>query len=105
MVRSRCIIEAIQKYDLVNNAKEVGKDLLWGLRRIPIIDNVRGRGLMIAFDLPDMQTRDTLLTILSSNMLALKCGEISIRLRPPLTFSEKDADLVCEYIERALDRL
>jgi len=105
MVRFNYIVEAIQKYDLVNNAKEVGKDLLWGLRRIPTIDNVRGRGLMIAFDLPDTNVRDIVLSILSSDMLALTCGEKSIRLRPPLTFSKEDADLACKYIEGALNRL
>ena len=105
MVRFRYIIEAIKEHGLVENARDVGQQLIWSLRKLPLIDNVRGRGLMIAFDLPDEQTRDTMMALLQENMLVLKCGSCSIRLRPPLTFSIEDADSAKNFINEAISKL
>ena len=105
MVRSRHIIDAIQKYDLLNNVQEVGRHLIWNLRTLPVIDNVRGMGLMIAFDLSEEYVRDLVMSKLSKDMLALKCGIKSIRLRPPLTFSKQDADDATHFISRAVTEL
>lgn len=105
MVRFGYIAEAIKDEKLVKNAHTVGSRLLWLLRGIEGIDNVRGRGLMIAFDLPSSELRDRTMELLQENMLALKCGSSSIRLRPALTFSEKDADMACKYIKEAVKNL
>jgi len=105
MARFNHIVDAIQKYDLVNNAQEVGKHFLWNLRSLPVIDNVRGRGLMVAFDFSEEYVRDLAMAMLSKNMLALKCGKKSIRLRPPLTFSIQDADTACSFIREAITEL
>jgi L-lysine 6-transaminase len=105
MVRFGYIAEAIKDEKLVKNAHTVGSRLLWCLREIKGIDNVRGRGLMIAFDLPSSELRDRTMELLQENMLALKCGSASIRLRPALTFSEEDANTACEYIKEALKNL
>ena len=66
---------------------------------------MRGRGLMIAFDLPSSELRDRMMELLQEDMIALKCGSCSIRLRPPLTFSAEDADAVCRYVREALEKL
>ena len=105
MVRSRHIIDAIHKYDLIQNARDVGKHLLWGLRTLPVIDNARGMGLMIAFDFSEEYVRDLAMTMLSKNMLVLKSGKKSIRLRPPLTFSIEDADHAISFIREAITQL
>ena len=105
MVRSRHIIDAIEKYNLIDNARNVGQRLISNLRGLPVISNVRGRGLMIAFDLSEEYVRDLVMSILSKDMLALKCGSKSIRLRPPLTFSNQDADNAAHFISRAVTKL
>ena len=105
MVRFRYIIDAIQNDKLVDNAHHIGSHLLWCLRTIRGLDNVRGRGLMIAFDLPSPELRDRMMELLQENMIVLKCGSRSIRLRPPLTFSEKDADAACRHIREAMEKL
>ena len=53
MVRSRRQLEVIAEDGLVDRAAVLGKRLLDDLRAVPGIDNVRGRGLFVAFDLPD----------------------------------------------------
>ena len=105
MIRSRYIIDAIQKNNLINNAEDIGRHLLWELRKLPVIDNVRGRGLMIAFDLSEEYVRDLVISKLSKNMLVLKSGKKSIRLRPPLTFSIEDANHAISFIKEAVTEL
>ena len=64
---------------------------------------VRGRGLMIAFDLPDGASRNRLRSHCWENGLAtLVCGPRSIRFRPPLTFSRADAELAIERLRESL---
>ena len=105
MVRFCHIMNAIENDNLVQNAKMVGEYLLGKLVIVDGVSNVRGKGLMIAFDLPSESARDKMMELLSENMLALKCGKKSIRLRPHLTFSKEDADFAHSYIEKAAGEL
>ena len=102
MARFRHIIDAIEEENLVHNAKTVGQHLIWNLRTVDGLDNVRGQGLMIAFDLQNEKERDLVMSLMQRTMLALKCGHKSIRLRPALTFSMKDADTATEIIAKAV---
>ena len=105
MVRFNYIVDAINREDLIADVHDVGSHLLWSLRSIGEIDNVRGRGLMIAFDLPSSELRDRTVELLQENMLVLKCGSRSIRLRPALTFSKEDANVACQYIKEAIENI
>ena len=105
MVRFNYIVDAINREDLIADVHDVGSHLLWSLRSIGEIDNVRGRGLMIAFDLPSSELRDRMVELLQENMLVLKCGSRSIRLRPALTFSKEDANVACQYIKEAIENI
>ena len=73
-----------------------------GLKQISGIENVRGLGLMIAFDLKNGDQRNDVLQKLEQHMFALKCGPRSIRLRPHLSFNEADAEIACGFIEQAV---
>jgi len=101
MVRFCYIVDSIKKDKLVDNAGKVGGHLLSELSKIEHLSNARGRGLMIAFDLKNEKERDLMASKLSENMLILKCGKNSIRLRPPLTFSVDDANTALKYIKEA----
>ncbi|MGE5400635.1 MAG: L-lysine 6-transaminase, partial [Ignavibacteriales bacterium] len=62
MVRSKRNLEIIEEDNLVENAEYTGKILLDGLLNLQetfpkLISNVRGLGLMCAFDLPDPELR------------------------------------------------
>ena len=105
MVRFCHIIDAIENDDLVSNTKDVGEYLLGKLATVGGISNVRGKGLMIAFDLPSEELRDKMMGLLAENMISLKCGSKSIRLRPHLTFSKEDADTAYSFIDRAAGEL
>ena len=105
MVRFSHIMDAIEEEKLVDNAHEVGGHLENALNNLDIISNVRGMGLMIAFDLDTPDLRDRMVSLLQEDMIVLKSGTHSIRLRPALTFSKQDADSAVAFISRAANKL
>jgi L-lysine 6-transaminase len=108
MVRSTKILEVIVADDLVANARRVGAVLLAGLEEVAhahaeMIGQVRGRGLMIAFDLPDPEVRSRFIqTARHNGLLLLPCGERSVRFRPFLDVSPEDAATALELVDLTL---
>lgn len=98
MVRSTIIIEAMQKEDVLKKVKRVGNHLMSLLEKLQL-KNLRGKGLVVAFD---HENRDKLFNKLNEKLLCLKCGQHSIRLRPPLTFTENDAEYAYQIIKESL---
>ena len=97
MVRCAWYLKIIEEEGLVENAARVGgmfKDELEKLQEeFPVVNNVRGRGLMIAFDLPDGDSRDELRRhCWEAGFATLACGDRTVRFRPPLIFTEADVN-------------
>ena len=109
MVRCKRYLEIMDEEKLVENAAKVGKALLDKLSSFALqsshISNVRGRGLMIAFDLPTTTGRNNFSDLLlREGCMALSCGERSIRLRPPLNLSVHDASRGLKLIATVLNK-
>ena len=102
MVRFSIIKDIIEEEKLVENAAFVGDYFTNQLKSIKGISNVRGRGLMIAFDLETPERRNEVIKKIEENMFVLKSGQKSIRLRPHLDFKMGEADLACEFIQHSL---
>lgn len=103
MVRSRRQLEVIETDGLIERAGVLGKRLLDDLAAVPGITAVRGRGLMVAFDLPTPSARDAALARLhGDHVLILGGGDRSIRLRPALTIGEEELGLAVAAIARAV---
>lgn len=103
MVRSKHYLRIIEEENLVENARAMGERIVAGLRELslecPTISAVRGRGLFIAFDLPDGKMRDQVWKELyDRGLLVLKSGERAIRFRPAL-------DITAEVVEEAMEIL
>ncbi|TDC98630.1 L-lysine 6-transaminase [Nonomuraea deserti] len=99
MVRSRGILEIVERDGLIRRAATLGTVLLERLTKLEAehpetMANVRGRGLMCAFDLPDRAARDALVARLREDqgVVVLPCGPRSVRLRPALNILESDID-------------
>ncbi|MEO0289412.1 MAG: L-lysine 6-transaminase [candidate division WOR-3 bacterium] len=108
MVRATRILQIIDEEKLVENAKNVGEFLLDELKKIESkkISNIRGRGLMIAFDLENTEKRDKMFDKLFENgLFSIKCGEKSIRFRPPLNLSKDDALKGVKIVEKSLKEI
>lgn len=111
MVRATRILELIAQENLVENSREVGAFLLGELHQLAadfphLLSQVRGRGLMIAFDLPTPELRKQAVEACrAEGLLLLPCGERSIRLRPFLDLTKEDAHKAVKLLARALKRL
>jgi L-lysine 6-transaminase len=91
--RCKKYLEIIEKYNYMYNAEISGIYLLKELGRVPLINNVRGKGLIIAFDLPNKRLRNLVIDkLMELNVLVLPCGKNSIRLRPKLDIEKKHID-------------
>jgi L-lysine 6-transaminase len=100
MVRSTHYLRIIEEEHLVENAANVGAYFLDQLRALqreePAISGARGRGLFLAFDLPDPQTREEFWKgFFDLGVLTLRSGEGSIRFRPAL-------DITAEVVDEAM---
>jgi L-lysine 6-transaminase len=107
MVRSQRYLEIMVEDDLLRNATAMGSLLLKGLIEIArgsdLISNVRGRGMMIAFDLPDPRARDIFRGLLLENgLVSLKCGTRSIRFRPMLDLDGASVEEGVAIVEKSL---
>ncbi len=112
MVRARRILEVVETEDLIAAAARLGKHLWERLTELTtahpgLVDNVRGRGLMCALDLPDGEVRDEVTRRLreEERVLMLACGERSVRFRPVLSVAEEELGAACDALDRVLARV
>ncbi len=98
-------MEIIEEYKLCDNAATMGdylqNSLLSIAERYPVISNVRGKGLLTAFDFPDKKTRDKFIDAgMKQNVMFLGCGDQSIRFRPALIIEQKHIDNGLEILQK-----
>jgi L-lysine 6-transaminase len=111
MVRGARYLEIVDEDGLLENAHVMGARLAAGLEALAResggkLENPRGLGLMLAFDLATPALRDTALERAFANgMLVLGCGERSVRFRPPLNLTAADADTALEIVRKTLKEL
>jgi L-lysine 6-transaminase len=110
MVRSSKIMEIIEEDRLCENASVMGDYLQDELQKIAqqndIIGNVRGLGLMTAFDFADKAHRDNFISEgLKRDIMFLGCGSQTIRFRPALIMEKQHIEAGIEVIKEILDIL
>ena len=105
MVRSTQFLRIIEKENLVENAGKVGAYFLDQLRELQtifgFIKAARGRGMFLAFDLPDAKTREEMWKgLFDLGVLTLRSGERSIRFRPALDMKGEVVDEAIELMTK-----
>jgi 4-aminobutyrate aminotransferase len=93
---------------LAANATHVGERILAGLRalsdRQPMISGVRGRGLMIGFDVTDHDTAEAVeQACFERGLLVLTCGQRALRIAPPLVVNDAQADTALAIVADACE--
>lgn len=110
MVRSQRFLEIIDEGKLLDHTAQMGEKLIGGLQAIAagskgFADNVRGRGMMAAFDVPNSEKRDALLEKMKDNGLyALSCGPRSVRFRGMLDTPSEIIDETLKIVEKSLPK-
>ena len=110
MVRSTHFMRIVDEEHLIENAGKVGAYFLDRLRELQtefdLIKAVRGRGLFLAFDLPDAKTREEMWKgLFDLGVLALRSGEESIRFRPALDTSAQVVDEAIDLLRKQCQRM
>lgn len=107
-------LEYVLDRDLQSHAHKVGTRLIEGLRRLdyPVIGEVRGKGLMIGVELvrpgtttPNPQAAATVLAETKRLGLLIGKGGLygnALRIAPPLTLTEEEADEGLEMLGAAI---
>ncbi|MEU4342527.1 L-lysine 6-transaminase [Nocardia sp. NPDC023852] len=111
MVRTRRILEVLERDELIERSRLLGAHLLDRLESLAVdhtdVSEPRGRGLMCAITLSSVRLRDEVLTSLREreHVLILGTGERGIRFRPPLTVTAAELDEAVDALDRVLTGL
>lgn len=94
------VLEVIEKDDLISRAMTTGAYLEQELKKIPQLQNVRGRGLMIGFDAPEA-TKDLKKRLLTEHHIFTGDAKPNvIRLLPALNIGITEADILLNAISQ-----
>jgi acetylornithine aminotransferase len=86
------VLEVIEKENILKNADETGNYLLNEIAKIPLLENIRGKGLMIGFDVPS-ELQELRANLLKRHKIFTGYAKPNvIRLLPSLALDKKDAD-------------
>jgi acetylornithine/N-succinyldiaminopimelate aminotransferase len=103
------VVNYILDNDVLGNVQRVGGALKRGLERLaesqPLIDSVRGEGLLLAIDLKVERAPDVVRLGLDEGVLLNATGPTTVRMAPALVLTEAEADEGVEKFKRALGRL
>ena len=99
---SIAVLEVMENEGLLANAMSMGNYLLENLSRMPGISQVRGRGLMIGFDLPadKMNVRHDLL--FKHHIFTGEAKPNTIRLLPSLALNKSEIDIFLTALNQTL---
>ncbi|MEO8582776.1 MAG: aminotransferase class III-fold pyridoxal phosphate-dependent enzyme [Flavitalea sp.] len=92
------VVEVMEEENLMANAESVGNFIMNELRKMPTLQNIRGKGLMIGFDVP-AELKDLRKNLLWGHQVFT--GEAKpnvIRLLPSLALRKKDAESFLEAV-------
>lgn len=103
------IIKTIKRRKLLNNAVRQGMYLRNALATLAqkhlALQNVRGIGLINAFDMLTPDFRDNLIIELIKNgIIVLGCGTKTVRVLPPLIVTRHEIDAFIEKLDDALQK-
>lgn len=107
MAAGMAVVSEVINKNLSFNAKVQGEYLIKKLEEIKDnykINNIRGRGLLLAFDLPQNKGKDIVNKCLDEGLLLNSPRPSTIRLMPPLIVTEEDTDKMIHIISKVLEK-
>jgi acetylornithine/N-succinyldiaminopimelate aminotransferase len=96
-------LEVIDDPQLLQSVREHGLTLAAGLERLPHVQAVRGRGLMLACELDTSAPEVVRRALLRERLVVNATGPSTVRLLPPLTVSAGEIEEALARLARALE--
>ncbi len=109
MANGIAIIKYMKRKNLLSHISSIGIYLQHSLHELQHIhdeiQNIRGLGLMVAFDLPTQKMRDNVVVeLLKRGVVTLGCGFKGIRIIPPYIVTKKEIDVFASILDSALKK-
>ncbi len=99
------VLEVMEAERLMENADRIGNYLLSELKKISPLQNVRGKGLMIGFDVPE-ELKDLRKNLLfNQHIFTGEAKPSVIRLLPSLALRTKDADEFLDAVKEEIEMM
>ncbi len=99
------VLEVIEQEKLMGNAVIIGKYLKDELESIPELRNVRGKGLMIGFDVPEEYKELKKNLLFNQKTFTGEAKPNVIRLLPSLALKKRDAEDFIEGLKEEVEKL
>lgn len=99
------VLEVIEAERLMQNAERIGDYLINELKNIPHLKNVRGKGLMIGFDVPEELKDLKKNLLLNQHIFTGEAKPNVIRLLPSLALRKKDADEFLDAVKEEIEAM
>jgi len=101
---AHAVLDVVSDPDLLARVRALGERLALGAAALPGVIEVRGRGLMLAFDLaaggaPELVRR----ALLEQRLVLNATGPATVRFLPPLTIGEAEVDEALRRVRALLD--
>lgn len=101
-VAGLAVLEVMEKENLIRNAATIGTYWLDKLATFPAITGLRGRGLMIGFDLPETLKHVRQDLLFKHHIFTGEAKPNTIRLLPSLAMTKDEADLFLTALNKEL---
>jgi acetylornithine/N-succinyldiaminopimelate aminotransferase len=92
------VLEVIEQEKLMDNATQLGAYLMKALQSVRGLQKVRGRGLMIGFDLPDGKESVRMNLLTKHRIFTGEAKPSTIRLLPSLAVTKQELDIFIEAL-------
>ncbi|MFL0195751.1 aspartate aminotransferase family protein [Clostridium sp. WILCCON 0269] len=106
MAAGIAVVSEVINKNLSHNAKVQGEYIIEKLNEIKNtygLKNIRGRGLLIAFDIPENKGSEIVIKCLDEGLLLNSPRPSTIRLMPPLIITHKETDNMITILSKVLD--
>ena len=97
------VLDIFESENLVANAREVGAYLIEELQKLPQLKEVRGRGLMIGFEIEGSAAEMRLRLLKEHHIFTGGAGVSTVRLLPALTITRNEADKFLAALKKLLN--
>ncbi|MDR1013556.1 MAG: acetylornithine/succinylornithine family transaminase [Coriobacteriales bacterium] len=100
---ANAVLDELEALDIGPQVAEVGAYLQQQLKRLPLVTEVRGRGLMVGIELSRPVAEQVVSAGLEHRLVLNSIGRHILRFLPPLVCTKADVDLLIERLQKIME--